>query len=220
MNFMSLERQVPKDPQQQVNWLAGYVFWSYHFSQGRPTIQNAFDQRVIDLYQGAEKALLTHKDKVIEDAAKRILRFLTLGNGKNHPVGTAATRHSTIIESDDRVASLLTARTTDRRTRGIDLLRVIIGRDESNLAKDGKRLAPTHPNFGKSIVLAHLVDGRNAHHQVFNDYFADLRQQVVETQDYAIICRLTALDEREAELLSAPVRDVASFFLQSALPIL
>lgn len=82
---------------------------------------------------------------------------------------------------------------------------------QTNDSRSDLRADPENKRFGRSILLEHLVDGKDERHEVFRKLFHDMKNNVLHTEGVPESLRVLA--EREAELRGVPPRDIGAFLL-------
>lgn len=205
-------------------WGSNYVFWSFYFSQGDADTQRQFAFYANNKFPASCEALKGHIDAVIDASTLKLNRFLSVtanhiqvNQQYNEDIASDAVKE--FIEPQLYIYEYLRY-----RFRPMDIIKLMIERERVLLGilqgPEYKRLTnrrvdlradPENKRFGRSILLEHLVDGKDGRHEVFRKLFQDMRCEVLHTD--GVPEALHVLAEREAELRGVPPRDIGAFLL-------
>lgn len=207
MNTIGSKERI-SDP---IAWTAGYVFWSFYFSQGNGAVQKNIDEWAVHRFPEIKENVRAYQSSIESEVTKRISRFF---NPKNTYPHTDKATENPYSEASYRLGVIMTCSAQNPPTT-MQLATAMLDRDEKYLRpitsdttygnvmygpmqKSASRTQPEHPRFGKSLILTYLYDDVDAPHDVFRQFFTELKELPSYTPEFTLL--LHTVNEYESRL--------------------
>lgn len=170
-------------------WLAQYVVGSFYFSQGNAADQDDIHKLCVGycMSLGALEIVMHYLDTdgYYEEAEASIGNFLA-GKNNEHEFITDPSVISSVLQQVTDTLFQNVVHTTDElpslKRAVFTVTNNMVARDRSLLVKDSlrntypSRRSKSNPGFARSLMIEHIVDGKDARHPVFNTMFETIRQ--------------------------------------------